>query len=69
MNVQNEERVEASFERQMRGDEWEIVEDSFDKIKEQYLENWQLFVMRVSEWERERERERDKEFVGEKYSN
>jgi len=26
----------------------EMVEDSFDKIEEQYFENWQLFVMRES---------------------
>jgi len=46
MNVQKEERVEDSLERLMEGGEWEIVEDSFDKIEEEYLENWQLFVMR-----------------------
>jgi len=35
MNVQKEERVD-SLERFMRGEEGEIVEDSFDKIEEQY---------------------------------
>jgi len=39
MNVQKEERGEDSLGRLMGGEEGEIVEDSFDKIGEQYLEN------------------------------
>jgi len=35
MNVQNEEKVEDSFELLMRGEEGEIVKYSFDKIQEQ----------------------------------
>ncbi|CAJ2637781.1 hypothetical protein L195_g044963 [Trifolium pratense] len=35
MNVQKEERVEDSLELLMGGEEGEIVEDSFDKIREQ----------------------------------
>jgi len=35
MNVKKEERVEDSLELLIRGEEGEIVEDSFDKIQEQ----------------------------------
>ena len=35
MNVQKEEKVEDLLELLMRGEEWTIVEDSFDKIQEQ----------------------------------
>ena len=61
MNVQKKERVEDSLERLTGGEEGEKIEDSFDKIEEQYLENWQLFVMR--------ERVCKTKFVGEKDSN
>jgi len=39
MNVRIEEKVEDSLERLVEGEEGEIVEDSFDKTEEQYLEN------------------------------
>jgi len=39
MNVQKKERVEDSLERLTGGEEGEKIEDSFDKIEEQYLEN------------------------------
>ena len=35
MNVQKEEKVEDSLELLMRGEEREIVEDSFGEIQEQ----------------------------------
>jgi len=34
MNVQKDEKVEDSLELLMRGEEREIIEDSFDKIQE-----------------------------------
>jgi len=35
INVQKKEKVKNSLERLMRGEDGEIVEDSFDKIHEQ----------------------------------
>jgi len=35
MNVQKEEKVEDLLELLMRGEDWAIVEDSFEKIQEQ----------------------------------
>jgi hypothetical protein len=46
MNVQKKKRVKDSLKRLMEGEDGEIVEDSFDKIEEQYLENLQLFIER-----------------------
>ena len=39
MNVQKEEKVEDSLKLLMRGEEGAIVEDSFEKIKEQEQDN------------------------------
>jgi hypothetical protein len=39
MNVQKKERVEDSLELLMEGEMGKIVEDSFDKIQQQYLKN------------------------------
>jgi len=39
MNIQKEEKVEYSLELLMRGEERVIVEDSFEKIQEQWQDN------------------------------